>query len=255
MQAQRTSDTSDKGDKGVVRRTRPAFADNVDFASMVDDFAERYTTVGEMVYAVIRRAVVDGTFAAGEWLRQDSLAAAIGVSRIPVRSALIQLDSEGLVSYHPYKGALVSTLSEAQIDEIYRLRTLLEPYALRLAMPRFDVNTVAVLRELAGELDVAEEGHDFVEARVRFFHVLYDAARSPLLVQLIEDLRAKVGRYLLGLRIGNHTDGDGRHDSGSHSALVDLVAEGDLSGAERWIVEHHETVRRRLIATIHAANS
>ncbi|GMA96815.1 hypothetical protein GCM10025881_36390 [Pseudolysinimonas kribbensis] len=66
-----------------------------------------YKTIGEMVYEVIRESIVSGAFAPGERLRQEAIATAIGVSRIPVRSALMQLESEGLVDFHPRRGAVV----------------------------------------------------------------------------------------------------------------------------------------------------
>lgn len=223
-----------------MKRERHEFAENDRFAGLVREMSDRYLTIGELAYAVIKRGILDGTFSPGEWLRQDALAAAIGVSRIPVRSALIQLDSEGLVSYHPYKGALISTLSSAQIDEIYRLRAVLESYAIRLALPRLGDDDIEALRRLAAAMDEAEEGGDFLQARVEFFRVLYDSGRSPMLVQLIEHLRAKVGQYLLGLRVG--------HGEATHGQLVELVAAGDLSGAERWLSEHLEAVRSGIVA-------
>src|SRR5690348_7488229 len=106
------------------------------FTAVVDHLASGYKTVGQMVYAVVREAITTGAFAPGEWLRQESLAEAIGVSRIPVRTALFQLEKEGLVTFHPHRGARVRTLTPAQIDEIYRLRLLLESHALRLSMAR-----------------------------------------------------------------------------------------------------------------------
>ena len=82
----------------------------------------------------------------------------------------MQLESDGLVNFHPHRGARVRTLSPAQINEIYRLRTLLESYALR------------------------------------FYREMYDAENNPLLVEMIEELRGHEGRYLLGFRFDRHLD-------------------------------------------------
>ncbi len=207
------------------------------FAEVVDRLAGGYKTISQMVYEVLKEAMVSGAFAPGEWLRQEWLAGAIGVSRIPVRTALIQLESEGLVELHPHRGARVRTLTSAQINEIFRLRVLLESYALRRSMTRVTPRRVAELKALAQELDVQPEGSQFLDARVRFYRALYDAQHNPLLVQMIEELRSHLGRYLLGIRLNHH-----------HAELVAYVANGDRAGAESWLNAHLEAVRKGLEA-------
>lgn len=209
------------------------------FANVVDQLAGGYRTIGEMVYAVLKEAIMTGTFPPGEWLGQESLATAIGVSRIPVRTALLQLESEGLVTFHPHRGARVRSLTTEQIAEIYRLRTLLESYALRLSMTRVGPERLDRLRSLAKQLDEEPEGGEFLEIRVRFYRDLYDADHNPLLVQMIEELRSMVGRYLLSYRIL----GDRAHTH-VHSDLVGYVAAGDLASAESWIYSHLDQVRK-----------
>jgi DNA-binding GntR family transcriptional regulator len=209
------------------------------FSEVVSQFSGGYHTIGKMVYGVLREAIVTGAFAPGEWLRQEALAEAIGVSRIPVRTALMQLEAEGLVNFHPHRGARVRTLSIEQIDEIYRLRMLLEPYALRLSMARMTPERVERLRTLAATLDAGEEGDDLIETRMLFYREAYDAAHNPLLVDIVEELRGHVGRYLLSFRISHD------HHSG-HADLVKHIAAGDLSAAESWLRTHLDDVRRSI---------
>jgi DNA-binding GntR family transcriptional regulator len=213
------------------------------FVSLVDQLAGGYKTIGQMVYAVLHEAITTGAFAPGDWLRQESLAEAIGVSRIPVRTALLQLESEGLVTFHPHRGARVRTLSASQIDEIYQLRVLLESYALRVSMARMTPERLATLRELAAKLDGEDDGGDFLETRVRFYREVYDQANNPLLVDIIEDLRGHVGRYLLSIRLH-------QAHSGRHTVLVERLANGDLMGAEAWLRGHLEQVREGIMALV-----
>lgn len=208
------------------------------FAEVVDRLAGGYKTISEMVYEVLKEAIVSGTFAPGEWLRQEWIAGAIGVSRIPVRTALVQLESEGLIELHPHRGARVRTLTSAQINEIFRLRMQLEAYALRRSMEHMTPSQVAALKALAQQLDAQPEGTQFLDARVRFYRELYDARDNPLLVQLIEELRGHLGRYLLGIRLDHH------HEHHHHVELVAYVANGDMVGAESWLHEHLEGVRQ-----------
>ncbi|MDT4894290.1 MAG: hypothetical protein QOE97_3325 [Pseudonocardiales bacterium] len=217
-------------------------SDDKRFSQVVDQLASGYKTIGQMVYAVLHEAITNGAFAPGEWLRQESLAEAIGVSRIPVRTALLQLESEGLVTFHPHRGARVRTLSPAQIDEIYGLRVLLESHALRLSMARMTPERVQRMQELAERLDAEPEGAEFLDTRVRFYREVYDSVSNPLLVEMIEELRGHVGRFLLGFRFDGHG-----HTHRTHTALVDYVRSGDLIAAETWLRSHLEEVRAGIL--------
>ena len=214
------------------------------FAELVDRLAGGYKTISQLVYEVLKEAVVSGTFAPGEWLRQEWLANAIGVSRIPVRTALVQLESEGLVELHPHRGARVRTLTPAQINEIFRLRALLESQALQRSMAHMTPSRIAKVQALAEQLDAQGEGSAFVDARVRFYRELYDEHDNPLLVQMIEELRSHLGRYLLGFRV-DHSQGHHQH-----TELVKYVANNDVAGAEEWLHTHLEEVRTRIEALV-----
>lgn len=213
------------------------------FTGVIDQLAGGYRTIGQMVYEVIKEAILGGAFAPGEWLRQESLAVAIGVSRIPVRTALLQLESEGLVSFHPHRGARVRTLTSNQINEIYRLRTLLECYALGLSVPNMTKERAGALKSLAEQLDKQPAGGEFLDVRIQFYRELYDAENNPLLVQLIQELRNNVGRYLLGFRF------DRRHKL-RHVQLAEYVSRGDLKAAESWLRAHLEQVRQGMVLTL-----
>jgi DNA-binding GntR family transcriptional regulator len=206
------------------------------YVDVVDQLAGGFRTVGQMVHAVLREAITTGAFAPGEWLRQETLAEAIGVSRIPVRTALLQLESDGLVVFHPHRGARVRTMSAAQIDEIYQLRLLLESHALRLSMARMSPDRLHRLHRLATVLDAHGDGGPFLDARVAFYREVYDHPAHPLLLGIIEDLRGHVGRYLLSFRV------DQRH-AGRHLGLVESLSAGDLPAAESWLRAHLEEVR------------
>jgi DNA-binding GntR family transcriptional regulator len=205
------------------------------FEDSVANIANSHKTVGELAFEVIKDAIVSGRFAPGERLRQEALASAIGISRIPVRSALIQLESEGLVSFHPRRGAVVRSLTVEQVREIYELRELLETHALRTSMKTMTPERIDRLRELAARVDAQEDGPEFVEARVQFYRELYDAAHKPQLVKMVDELRDAVGRYLLRRRVSH---GHSAH----HGELVEAVASGDAEVAVKWLSDHLASV-------------
>src|SRR5205085_10934067 len=93
-------------------------------------------TVASLTVATLRERILRSEYPEGEPLRQDAIAAALGVSRIPVREALRQLEAEGLVAFSPHRGAVVSSLSPAEIDEVFTLRASLESDLVRRAVPR-----------------------------------------------------------------------------------------------------------------------
>lgn len=207
-----------------------------------------YRSVGAMAYDIIRDAILDGTLPPGMKLRQETLAESIGISRLPIRSALIQLEADGLVIFHARRGAMVRALSVEEATEVYHLRTLLEKEALRLAMAEMTPERVAALRELARTADDISEGGEFVEARTEFYATLYDAQSRPLMWEMIEQLRLKLGRYVLGWRLVS----PGSHDH-SHGELIDVVAEGDADEALRVLESHLNHVRDGVIALLDAA--
>src|SRR5438132_13826238 len=88
-------------------------------------------TVAGMTVEALRERILRGDYPEGEPLRQDALADELGVSRIPVREALRQLEAEGLVTFSPHRGAVVSSLSLEEIDELFELRAQIECDMLR----------------------------------------------------------------------------------------------------------------------------
>lgn len=112
------------------------------------------TTVAEQAADALRRKILSGELAEGVSLRQDALAAEFGISRIPVREALVQLEGEGLVKIVPHKGAVVSGLSIEEINELFMLRSLLEPVLLKKSAPGLTAADYAELDAILAEYKV-----------------------------------------------------------------------------------------------------
>src|SRR3954462_13104423 len=93
-------------------------------------------TIASMTVEALRERILRGDYPEGEPLRQDALADELGVSRIPVREALRQLEAEGLVTFNPHRGAVVSSLSLDEIVELFELRADIECDLLARAVPR-----------------------------------------------------------------------------------------------------------------------
>ena len=214
------------------------------FQSIVERHGRQFQTVGDMTYEVIRESILKGVFEPGERLRQDQLASLIGVSRIPVRSALLQLEAEGLITFHPYRGAVVNKLSVDEMREIYELRAVLEAHALRKAMGAMTPERIEHLEELAKELNAIEDGEEFLARRMDFFRELYGGVDQPRVIGMIERLRAEAGRYWLERRV-DYVRRPGERD---HMQVLGFIRGHDTEGAVRWLEDHLATVRDELIA-------
>jgi DNA-binding GntR family transcriptional regulator len=208
---------------------------------VLGDFKSREHTLGQSVLDVLRKAILQGTFQPGERLRQEELGRRLGVSRIPVRSALMQLEAEGLVTFEPYRGATVRRLSVERTREIFELRILLEAHVIRLAIRNLSTEAKQHAVKQGKLLDSrSHEGPDFRRDRTRFYHALYDADRNVAANEMIDHLRTAIGRHQSGLRIG--------HGSFTHEALARAVQCGDESAAVELISEHLSDVCDQMVS-------
>jgi DNA-binding GntR family transcriptional regulator len=148
-------------------------------------------TASERAYAEMRRRILDGRLPAGMKLKETQLANELGISRTPVRDALSRLTVEGLLDFRPNVGATVAVWSESQIEHVFRIRSMLEPYASELAASQILDEEVEELRELcvimerAAKRETQKDLDALAAANGRFHRLIIDAARSDHLTRLI----------------------------------------------------------------------
>lgn len=214
-----------------------------------------YRTVEDRTESFLREAILRGVYRPGERLHQDAIAALLGVSRMPVRASLRQLEAEGLVSIKPHVGATVSVLQPHEIAELYELRIRLECYLLEHAIPNLTPEVLEELSELVRQTDASAEPHrppyspdgvisddaarnDWLERRRAFYGRLYGLANRPRAQEMAERLRSAVGRYLLLKRVDEHP--------GAHLGLLKHLRDADVEGAQRWVETHLSRVSEQL---------
>lgn len=209
--------------------------------NIADSVRGTFKTVEDMTQAFIREAITQGIFRPGQRLNLDSIAESLGVSRMPVRASLRQLENEGLVQINHYRGATVSVLSPAEIAEIYELRALLESYLLRLAIDTLDDEFLDRLEGIVAELENADELSERLERRYQMYEELYRRADRPRALAQVTNLRAAVGRYLLLQRVDEHH---------SHEELIGHLRARNADAAVAWLLHHLEKVRSKLQAIV-----
>jgi len=204
-------------------------------------------TVASMTLDAIRDGILHGSYAAGEPLRQDALADELGVSRIPIREALRQLEAEGLVTFSPHRGAIVSRLSLAEIEEVFDLRASIEPDLLRRALADLTAYQLdqadEVLDRYAHALrtgDVSKWG----ELNWQFHSTLYAPAERPITMGIVQRLHQQSDRYLrMQLAL---THGETRANE-EHRAIAAAARAKDVKRACALVRDHIAGAGRSLI--------
>ncbi|MGC2405855.1 MAG: GntR family transcriptional regulator [Candidatus Cybelea sp.] len=148
----------------------------------------------ELLLQKLRDDIVSGQLAPGEPLRQDEIARSLGVSHVPIRETFLRLQAEGLVEIRPRRGAIVSNLSAAEIEELNEMRTALECLALRKAIPNMTDADVRKAEKLLDRLDKQPER--WIELNTAFHSIIYGAAARPRLLSEILSLQRNVERYV-----------------------------------------------------------
>jgi DNA-binding GntR family transcriptional regulator len=174
-------------------------------------------TVVELALEVLREKILRGDYKENSALRQDALAAELGVSRIPVREALRQLEVEGLVTFSPHLGAVVSSLSLAEIEELFQLRALIESESLRVGVNQITDEVLERAESVLEAYDAAFERGDVAawgELNWEFHATLLAAANRPLTLGVLSTLHNQSDRYIrmqLELTHGEHRASDEHH--------------------------------------------
>jgi DNA-binding GntR family transcriptional regulator len=196
----------------------------------------------------LRETVLADPAVQGTFLSELELAERIGISRTPVREALLLLVADGLVEMLPGRGAYVPPLSGRQIRELVELRGLIERHAATRAIAAGTVPLPALRSALAEQAELAATGEDasaFIDRDVRFHQALVDAAGSGLLASTYAGLRVRQRR--LGIAALHRSADRQQAVCREHERIVTALADGDGPAALRAIDEHLELTLRVLL--------
>lgn len=199
------------------------------------------STAGAVVDS-LRHAIVRGVLKANQPLRQQEVAERLGVSVIPVREALMVLEGEGLVTIVPNRGAVVSSISDAEASEIYKIRIALERLALEQAIP---LHTEADWRRAERILNEIDNVHDPVQwgdLNWEFHSVLYRPSQMPRVMTMLQNLNNNVARYFSIYDTLNYHD----EPQMAHRAILAACMARDVAGASALLEEHLKTSVRYL---------
>lgn len=196
-------------------------------------------TVSEQVHAFIQRALLSGQLNPGDRLAEGELAAALGISRTPIREALRQLESDGLVVVLPHRGTYVRTLDPRRGRQLYEARLLLEPTAARAAAARITDQQLQALRPLldsaVNDANAGDMGGASVDNEV-FHATVFKIAGNDVLLELWTKIFAEW--QLFRVCAWRKMPQRPRAVAAEHTALYEALAARDEDRAADLMTEH-----------------
>ncbi|EGF91713.1 bacterial regulatory protein, gntR family protein [Asticcacaulis biprosthecium C19] len=194
-------------------------------------------TLSEQIYALMRDRIISGVMPVDTAIRQDALAAELGVSKIPLREAFARLEQDGLLLYVTNRGFFIRPLSVDEVEEVYALRLKIEPDAVAEAATVATDKDKQVALDCLKALDEAVVSDKKKVGKLnRAYHMaLVKPIQRPITTQIVERLNIISERY-----VGKHLEPAGRdsraHDE--HAAMYELWASGK-SKEVAAIMAHH----------------
>ncbi|SHM20176.1 transcriptional regulator, GntR family [Caldanaerovirga acetigignens] len=208
---------------------------------------DNYKPLREIVFEVLRQAIISGDLKPGERLMEVQLAEEMGVSRTPVREAIRKLELEGLVVMIPRKGAYVAGLSLKDAADVFEIRQALEGLAAALAAERITEEEIESLEKILVEINEAAEKEDVdmvIKKDAEFHQILFKATRNDRLVQIINNLKEQIDRF----RVQSFTN-KARIKSlmEEHKKIVEAITERNVELAKKLAEEHIEKVENNVM--------
>jgi DNA-binding GntR family transcriptional regulator len=211
---------------------------------------DRFRTKDQIVYEELRHWILTGQLAPGDPIDQERIAAALSVSRMPLRQALLRLEADGLITTWPHRTATVAPLSLAELQELYDLRLALEPMLAEAGAPRLEKDDLAEMARLLTRMEAANASGDldqFVELDRRFHHRVYAASGYRWGLEVVVRLRDASDRYVY--QFAAHDQGATR-SCREHRAILDACLTGPPATAKQLTSEHISGGRVALLETV-----
>jgi GntR family transcriptional regulator, rspAB operon transcriptional repressor len=203
----------------------------------------RAGNTAHLIYRALRDDIVSMRRKPGEPIVEREIALVRGVSRTPVREALLRLADENLVEIFPQSGTFVARIPIGALPEAILMRTSLEQTTARLAAERADAQQVARLRELLDRQRRVQSRGDrdrFHEADEAFHAAIAETAGHPGIWRFIEQVKMQVDRYR---RLTLPVPGRMRRVLAEHAAIVAAIEKHDAPAAAASMAAHLENLR------------
>ncbi|WP_338925219.1 GntR family transcriptional regulator [Mycetohabitans endofungorum] len=201
----------------------------------------RTPSLVEHIVDRLRERIVSGELAGGTALRQDHIAKEFGASHVPVREAFQRLQAIGLVTILHRRGVRVTALDRAAIKEAVDMRAVLEPLALRHAMPHLRAEHFEALESAHAACDAANSLASWDAANRAFHHALVRHCAMPRLLATLDVLQLTSSRFVLAVGRARGWQSRSNYD---HQLIIDALKGHDLERAAQLLSRHIGTMER-----------
>ena len=194
----------------------------------------------EFVYNHLRTSILDGTFGSGQRIVIDQVAKEMGMSIIPVREAIRQLESDGLITYKPYSGAVVTSIDEKEYIDTLTVLSVLEGYATALSSEHLTSTDIGRLIQLNRDMEKAVEEFEFelFGELNRLFHAsIIQKCGNPVLIEKIEETQDRMDRVRKS--IFSMVPKRARQSIQEHAELIQCLKEKAPSEQIEVIIRNH----------------
>jgi DNA-binding GntR family transcriptional regulator len=195
-----------------------------------------FLTKGEAVYMMVRQRVLEGVLPPGSVLDQELLARELGVSTTPLREAIRRLEGQGLVRISAHKDVIVAPMSRRELQELYEIRLVMDPLAVRLAAEHSTEEEHATMHALLAQTS-STTAFDHLRHNRAIHRSLYVGSGNRVLVQSLETLWDMSDRYRYAL-LQNAAETINPKALSDHRKIVEAVSNGGADEAERLMREH-----------------
>ncbi len=215
------------------------------------------TSLADDIVVGLRDAIASGKLGPGERLQEQLIAESLGVSRGPVREALLTLEREGLVVKHHNRGAVVARLSRNDLDEVFSLRLVLERLAMQRAMKHATPGQLAELKAVLDQMSAfAARGiteQESADLDLRFHEIIYRASHHQRLLDAWKTLKPQIHIFLLSRNVANLDFREAIFSS--HQLLYETLSGQDEAVAVERIEAHLHEAYHRILAEYQPYNS
>ena len=194
----------------------------------------------EFVYNHLRTSILDGTFGSGQRIVIDQVAKEMGMSIIPVREAIRQLESDGLITYKPYSGAVVTSIDEKEYIDTLTVLSVLEGYATALSSEHLTSTDIGRLIQLNRDMEkaVGEFEFELFGELNRTFHAsIIQKCGNPVLIEKIEETQNRMDRVRKS--IFSMVPKRARQSIREHAELIQCLKEKAPSEQIEVIIRNH----------------
>ncbi len=205
------------------------------WAELRDEFKGSEPSVTRYVETVVRAAIVRGVAVGGESIRQEHVATRLEVSRTPIREAFQRLERQGLLRLVPNRGAVVVEMSPDDAEQIFLMRSILEPFALDRAFDLLSHRDLGEAEDFIVESESATDLQRVAELNWDFHSTLYKPASQQLVVATLKTLHLSAGRYeFLGRSVLSRPE----QSVAEHRLLLAACRAGDRTHALDLLTSH-----------------